>query len=120
MCRPDLVNSLLYDGLDPEREFNKPGSKATEYDNYVELLTERVQNLKKVLADLGDDALKLNPAIQRQLSNLLNLRLAVNSGNEAQMAARFKDSNMMIKYHATLVETQLLLTEKLNANIKVK
>lgn len=118
MC--DIVNSLLYDGLEPEREFNQPESKPTQYDNYLDMLTERIEELKRVLSDLGDDALKLSPALQRNLSNLLHLRLAVNSGNEAQMAARFKESNMMIKYHAALVETQLLLTEKLNANIKVK
>ena len=50
---------------------------------------------------------------------LLHLRLAANVGDEQESANRFKDNNALVKFHAKLVETQLLLSERLGASIKL-
>ena len=114
------MNSLLLDGIDPERDFNEKGSTVSNYSNYLDSCKEKIEYLKKTLADLGEDALQKHPEILRKLASLTSLRLAVNSGDEGKMAAKFKDSNLLIKWHATIAETQILLSEKLSANLKQK
>lgn len=113
------MNGVLYDGLDPEQVFNEKGSPASDFENYVESTLRKLEELKKNFEKVDEKTLHKHPEILRQVTNLLNLRLPQSTGEQEQQASRFKDNNTLIKYHAKLVETQLLLSEKLSASIKL-
>jgi len=71
-----------------------------------------------VLAELGEEVLQKHPEIFRNILNLLTLRIAADTEEEKQIASKFRESNSLTNYHSKLVETQLLITDKLCSSMK--
>jgi len=114
------VNSLLYDGLDPERTFNDPKDKENDFEDYVGSMIKKIEALRKLIAEADEEVLQKNPEIVRKIQGLLSLRMAANTPEEKAMAQRFKEHNELLKYHAKLIETQVLVSERLGQSIKLQ
>lgn len=113
------MNSLLYDSLDPEQKFNLDGREKTDFEAYIPSVVKKIEDLMTLLEKIDERSLHKNPEILRQISSLLSLPIPVAGSEEQGVADKFKENNNLAKYHAKLVQTQLLLSEKLSASIKL-
>lgn len=95
-----------------------PGSPISEFDDYLSSAGSKIEQLKKLVSELGDEVLQTHPEIFRNILNLLTLRIAADSEEEKQIASKFRESNRLTNYHSKLVETQLLITDKLCSSMK--
>lgn len=95
------------------------GREKTDFENYIPSVTKKIADLNELLEQIDERSLHKHPEILRQISSLLTLPIPVAGSEELAVADKFKENNSLAKYHAKLVQTQLLLSEKLSASIKL-
>ena len=82
-------------------------------DVYAQILDKLIA-LKEHVRKLDKDVLKENLDILKRITQSVSLRFDTSSEGSEETSQKFRENTFLIKYHASLAEAQLLLTEKLS------